>query len=157
MFSSSLSLPLLVGGSGGLVCELVGKADLLSDHFDSKQSRECRRSGVTQCILFMVLYLYRMCQCTLHAVLWSHIGILMCLFVTEPHSTAGLLFSSQCLCRIILLTLHLMVWDWQVSRVGPMLLHWPKLLIPIWSLTVFPFSSFYRLVLRGWGLWTDRV
>ena len=25
---------------GGLVCESVGKADLLSDHFDSKQSRE---------------------------------------------------------------------------------------------------------------------
>ena len=24
---------------GGLVCESVGKADLLSDHFDSKQSR----------------------------------------------------------------------------------------------------------------------
>ena len=24
----------------GLVCESVGKADLLSDHFDSKQSRE---------------------------------------------------------------------------------------------------------------------
>ena len=25
---------------GGLVCESVGKADLLSDHFDGKQSRE---------------------------------------------------------------------------------------------------------------------
>ena len=25
---------------GGLVCESVGKTDLLSDHFDSKQSRE---------------------------------------------------------------------------------------------------------------------
>ena len=25
---------------GGLVCESVGKADLLLDHFDSKQSRE---------------------------------------------------------------------------------------------------------------------
>ena len=25
---------------GGLVCESVGKADLLSDHFDIKQSRE---------------------------------------------------------------------------------------------------------------------
>ena len=30
----------LVGGGGGLVCKSVGKADLLSDHFDSKQSRE---------------------------------------------------------------------------------------------------------------------
>ena len=27
-------------GKGGMVCESVGKADLLSDHFDSKQSRE---------------------------------------------------------------------------------------------------------------------
>ena len=35
------SLPPLVGARGGLlVCRKVGKADLLSDHFDSKQSRE---------------------------------------------------------------------------------------------------------------------
>ena len=33
-------LPRLVSEGGGLVCESVGKADLLSDHFDSKQSRE---------------------------------------------------------------------------------------------------------------------
>ena len=36
---SSSSLPPLVSGGGGLVCESVGEADLLSDHFDSKQSR----------------------------------------------------------------------------------------------------------------------
>ena len=30
----------LVNEGGGLVCYSVGKADLLSDHFDSKQSRE---------------------------------------------------------------------------------------------------------------------
>ena len=40
MFGSSSSLPLLVSEGGGLVCESVGKADLLSDHSDSKQSRE---------------------------------------------------------------------------------------------------------------------
>ena len=40
VFGSSSSLPPLVGPGGGLVCELVGKADMLSDHFDSKQSRE---------------------------------------------------------------------------------------------------------------------
>ena len=40
VFSSSSSLPLLISEGGGLVCESVGKADLLSDHFDSKQSRE---------------------------------------------------------------------------------------------------------------------
>ena len=37
---SSSSLPPLVNEGDGLVCESVGKADLLSDHFDSKQSRE---------------------------------------------------------------------------------------------------------------------
>ena len=37
VFGLSSSLPPLVGGGGGLVCESVGKADLLSDHFDGKQ------------------------------------------------------------------------------------------------------------------------
>ena len=36
----SRSLPPLVSQGGGLVCESVGTADLQSDHFDSKQSRE---------------------------------------------------------------------------------------------------------------------
>ena len=33
-------MPPLDREDGGLVCESVGKADLLSDYFDSKQSRE---------------------------------------------------------------------------------------------------------------------
>ena len=33
-------MPPLVSEGGGLVCESVGKADLLLDHFDSQQSRE---------------------------------------------------------------------------------------------------------------------
>ena len=44
----------LVSEGGGLVCELVGKADLLSDHFDSKQSREaviCRSLAIRFLIL----------------------------------------------------------------------------------------------------------
>ena len=40
VFGTSSSVPLLVSGGGGLVCESVGKADLLSDHFDSKHSWE---------------------------------------------------------------------------------------------------------------------
>ena len=40
MFGSTSSLPPLVSEAGGLVCESVGKADLLADHFFSKQSRE---------------------------------------------------------------------------------------------------------------------
>ena len=33
-------MPPLISEGGGLVCESIGKADLLSDHFNSKQSRE---------------------------------------------------------------------------------------------------------------------
>ena len=40
VFGSSSALPPLVSEGGGLVCESIGKADLLSDLFDSKQSRE---------------------------------------------------------------------------------------------------------------------
>ena len=40
VFDSSSSLPLLVTEGGGLVCESVGKADLLTDHFDNKQSKD---------------------------------------------------------------------------------------------------------------------
>ena len=46
VFGSSSSLPPLISEGGGLVCELIGKADLLSDHFDSKQSREAANWGV---------------------------------------------------------------------------------------------------------------
>ena len=40
VFGSSSSLPPLISEGGGLMCESVDKADLLSVHFDSKQSRE---------------------------------------------------------------------------------------------------------------------
>ena len=40
VFGLSSSLPPLVSVGGGLVCESVGKADLLSDHFDGKQSMQ---------------------------------------------------------------------------------------------------------------------
>ena len=38
--SSDSSLPPLIGAGGGLVSELVGKADMLSAHFDGKPSRD---------------------------------------------------------------------------------------------------------------------
>ena len=38
--SSDSSLPPLIGAGGGLVCESVGKADLLLAHFDGKQSMD---------------------------------------------------------------------------------------------------------------------
>ena len=54
----------------------------------------------------MVLYLDRMCQCGLHAVLWSHMGTLM---HRQPCSTAGPLFPSRCPSGTILLTPYSMV------------------------------------------------
>ena len=106
------------------------------------------RSGVTLCTLLMVLYLDRMCQCGLHVVLWSHIGTLMHRLAAEPCSRAGFLFPSQCPSRTILLTAYSMVWDWWISRAGPMLLCWPKLLYPYYSLLLFfPFFFFLSI---GW-------
>ena len=40
VFGYCSSLPPLGSEGGGLMCESVGKADLLSDHFGSKKSRE---------------------------------------------------------------------------------------------------------------------
>ena len=51
--------------------------------------------------------------------------------------TAGLLFPSQWFSGTILLTTYSMVWDWRVSRAGPMLFYWPKLLYPYYSLLLF--------------------
>ena len=47
LIGSSLSLPPLVSEGSELVCESVGKADLLSYHFDSKQSREAADMPLT--------------------------------------------------------------------------------------------------------------
>ena len=40
VLGSTPSMPPLVEGCVELVCKLVGKDDLLSDHFNSRQSRE---------------------------------------------------------------------------------------------------------------------
>ena len=40
-------MPPLVGGVARLLCESVGKADLQSDHFDSKQSMESDNMPLT--------------------------------------------------------------------------------------------------------------
>ena len=49
----------------------------------------CIRSGVTRCTFYLVFYLGCMSQCGLHAVLWSHIGILIRFLAAELRSTAG--------------------------------------------------------------------
>ena len=61
----------------------------------------------------IVIYLGRMCS-------MSRIDILIRFLAAEPRSTAGSLFSSQCPCGKILLTLYSMVWDWPISRAGSM-------------------------------------
>ena len=91
----------------------------------------------------MVLYMYPMCQCGLHAVLWSRYDILMRLFAAEPRSTARLLFHSQCLYETIVLTTYSIVWYWLVSRAVPMFFNGPMLVAPFLSSTVVPFSSFF--------------
>ena len=100
----------------------------------------CIRLGV-QCTIAMVLCLCNVGQCVLHAVLWSLIGMLMCLLAAEPRSIARLFFSFQYLCGTFLVKLYLTVWDWWDLRTGPMLSYWPKLLAPFLSSTVFTFYS----------------
>ena len=118
----------------------------------------CTRSGVTRCTHFVALYQCLMCQSGLHNVLWSHIGILMRLPTAEPRSTAGLLFSSQYLSEAIWLIPYSMVWDWRVSRAGPMTFCWPSCSL-LFCLQLFSLSLLflYRLVVLCWGLRTDRV
>ena len=116
----------------------------------------CTRSGVTRYTLFVVLFLCRMCR-------WgytrrSHIGSLMRLLAAEPRSIAGLLFPCQYLCGTILVTPCSMVWDWRVSRAGPMHFYWPCYSLTFYLLLFsLSFLSFFGLVLWGWGLRTDRV
>ena len=100
---------------------------------------------------------------------WSHIGILMHHLAAEPGSTTRVLFTSQCPSGMILLTgltlsssLCSMVWDWCVSRVGPILiLALAALSESIITIVFYYFSlsllPVYRLVLWGWGLSTDMV
>ena len=61
-------------------------------------------------------------QRVLHVVLWLHIGTRFCP-AAEPCSTAGLLVPFRCPSGTILLAPFSMVWDWRVSRAGPMLLY----------------------------------
>ena len=117
------------------------------------------RSGVTRCTLLIVLYLDRMCQCGLSAVLWSHSGTLMHHLAAEPCRRAGLFFLSLCLSGTILLTA--IRWcgiggfqeQGQCFFIG---LSWSVSTIVFYSFSPSPLSV-YRLVLWGWGLRTDRV
>ena len=49
-----------------------------------------------RCTLLMVIYLGRLCQCGLLAVLWSHIGKLLLRLAEKSRGTARLFSPSQC-------------------------------------------------------------
>ena len=79
-------------------------------------------------------------------------------YATTRWSTSRLLFPCQYLCGTILVTPYSMVWDWRVSRAGPIPFYWRgcslSFCLLMFSLSLF---SFYGLVLWYWGVWTDRV
>ena len=76
VFGLSSSLTPLVGGVGGLVCELVGWADLLSDHFDSKQCRShlIRRSLAIHLLDLPPTFAYRSREVGCHLLDFDPVG-----------------------------------------------------------------------------------
>ena len=114
----------------------------------------CARSGVTQCTLFMVLCLCRMCRCGLQSSHRYTYAPPRCR--TSKYRRAFI--PLQCLCETILVTPYSMVWVCQFTRTGSMPFYWPSCSLPF-CLPLFSLSllSFYGLVLWGWGLPTDRV
>ena len=64
----------------------------------------------------------------------------------------------QYLGETILVTPYPIVFDWWVSRPGPMFFYWPSCSLPF-CLLLFSLSllSLYGLVLWGWGLRSDRI
>ena len=87
-------------------------------------------------------------QCGLDTVLWSHISTHIHRLAAEPHSRVRLLFPSWCPCGMILLTPYSMVWDWQVSKAGPMFFiilrcSIPSIIFYSFSLLFFPSIGWY--------------
>ena len=110
----------------------------------------CTRPGVTRCTRSILLFLCLMYRCGLHAVLWS----LAHRFTYAPPRCR----TSQYLCGTILVTPCLMVWDWLVSRAGPMPFYRPCCSF-LFCLLQFSISllSFYGFVLWGCGPRFDSV
>ena len=80
-------------------------------------------------------------HCRSVAVLCIYVYMLYKIRCNPMHPLNGAL--PRCSSETILLTPYSMVWDWGVSRAGPMLFYWPKLLYPYYNLLLFfPFSSF---------------
>ena len=94
----------------------------------------------------------------LHTAVWSRIGTPMRLLAAEPRRIARLLFPCQYLCGTILVIPYWILWDFRVSRAGPMPFHRHSCSL-IFCLLLFSLSLlwFYGLVSWGWGLRTERV
>ena len=75
-------------------------------------------------------------------------------YTFAPPRCAGLLFPSQYLSGMIWLTPYLMVWDWRVSRAGPMPFSWPSCSL-LFSLQLFSLYLLFLYRLVVWG--SDRV
>ena len=114
---------------------------------------ECDIAHRRYVAVLCMLYKIRCTRCTLLMMLYLDHGPYVPVRVTrgalvahrytyappcaELRSTAALFFPSRCSTGTILLTQYSMVWDWRVSRAGPMLFYCPKLLYPNYTLLLF--------------------
>ena len=77
----------------------------------------------------------------------SGLRTLVRLLDAEPRSTTGLLFTCQYFSGTILVTPYSMVWDWRISRAGPIPFYWPSFKIPfcllLFSLSLLSFNGLY--------------
>ena len=115
-------------------------------------------TGVTWCTLFMVLNLCRMCHRGYHAVLWSHIGMLMSLSLQNLTVQQDLYSPLSVNVERAFYPCIRWCWTGEFQEQAQCCFYWPKLLDPILFSTVFPLNSFCLYVgLAGRGVWTDRV
>ena len=119
----------------------------------------CIRSGVTRCTRLMMCYFHRMCQCRLHTVPRSHIGILMRHLAAEPRSPAGLCsplnvpLERSCLPRIRWCLTGGFQEQGQCFFIG-LCCSIPTIVFYYFSFSPLTVNG---LVLCGWSLRTDRL
>ena len=88
-------------------------------------------------VLYVLLRVTRGARTLLH---------FMRLLPAEPLCIAGLLFPCQYLCGAILVTPYSVVWDWRVSRAGPMAFYWSSCSLKF-CLLLFSIIFFHSM---GW-------
>ena len=117
----------------------------------------CTRSGITRSTHCVALYVpapYVPVRVTRGALIAHRYTFAPPRCRTSQYHRTFILLS---LSGMIWLTTYLMVWDWRVSRAGPMPFCWPSCSL-LFCLQLFSLSFlfFYRLVVWVWGLRTDR-